>query len=147
MMALVRAVIFSSIWVDVDVVGLRVDVDEHDLRARHLDRFGRRDEAVRDRDDLVAGPTPSALSAMKSASVPLATPTQCVTPQYRANASSNALTYGPADERRLVETAAIAASISGLIDWYWALQIHERNVLISAFSVCYHLHRDVPFER
>ena len=39
MMAFVLGVIFSSIRVDVDVVGLRVDVDEHDLRARHLDRL------------------------------------------------------------------------------------------------------------
>ena len=41
---------------DVDVVGLRIDVDEHDLRAGHLDRFGRGDEAVGDGDDLVARP-------------------------------------------------------------------------------------------
>ena len=42
--------------VDVDRVGLRIDVDEHDLRPGHLDRLGRGDEAVGDRDDLVAGP-------------------------------------------------------------------------------------------
>ena len=55
MIAFVFEVIFSSIRVDVDVVGLRVDVDEHDLRPGHLDRLGRGDEAVGDGDDLVAG--------------------------------------------------------------------------------------------
>ena len=58
-----------------------IDVDEHDLRAGHLDRFGRRDEAVGDRDDLVARTDAERRSAMNSASVPLATPTQWSTPQ------------------------------------------------------------------
>ena len=39
--------------IDVDVVGRGVDVDEHHLRAGHLDRLGRGDEGVGDRDDLV----------------------------------------------------------------------------------------------
>jgi hypothetical protein len=41
------------------------------------------------------GSTPSARRAIVSASVPLATPTQWATPQYRANSSSNAETSGP----------------------------------------------------
>ena len=38
----------------IDVVGPWIDVDEHDLRTDHLDRFRRRNESVRDGDHFVA---------------------------------------------------------------------------------------------
>ena len=64
------------------------------------------------------GPTPSVRNAMNNASVPFARPTQCATPQYCANASSNAFTNGPPMKAVSEMTDAMAASMSGLIDWY-----------------------------
>ena len=64
------------------------------------------------------GPIPSVRNAMNNASVPFATPTQCPTSQYCANASSKAFTNGPLTNAVSEMTAAMAASISGLIDSY-----------------------------
>ena len=44
------------------------------------------------------GPTPAAISANRTASVPLATPTQYFVPQKAANSRSNASTCGAANE-------------------------------------------------
>ena len=79
--------------------------------ARLADRFDRRDERVRHGDDGVARPTPAAISANRTASVPLATPTQYFVPQYSANSRSKPSTCGPpmnAAERTASRNAARA---------------------------------------
>ena len=76
-------------------VGLRVDVDKIRLRAGLGNRFGGRDERVRHGHDDVAGRTPAAVNANRSASVPLFTPTQYFASQNSANSRSNPSTAGP----------------------------------------------------
>jgi hypothetical protein len=57
------------------------------------------------------GPTPIALSAIVSASVPFATPTACFAPQYDANSLSKAETSGPRMKRPPSTTEAMAAAM------------------------------------
>jgi hypothetical protein len=73
MMARVRGVISAFDQGGVDVAGGRVDVDEHRHGAQQHDGLGGGDEGERRGDDFVAGPMPSAISAISSASVPEAT--------------------------------------------------------------------------
>ena len=61
------------------------------------------------------GPTPAAMSAKRTASVPLPSPTQNLVPQYSANSRSNASTSGPpmkAADRIALRAAAINSSSS-----------------------------------
>jgi len=59
-------------------------------------------------------PIPRARSASSRASVPLATPTACGTPWYRATSASSADTLGPSINWVLSSTSRTAASISAL---------------------------------
>ena len=68
------------------------------LRARLGDGLGGRDERVRHGDDVSPGCTPAAISAKRSASVPLATPTACRTSQKSANSRSKLVHQRAADE-------------------------------------------------
>src|SRR5580765_1524174 len=58
------------------------------------------------------GPRPMARSDRYSASRPLATPIQCLTPRYRANSDSKASSSGPRMYQPLVATRRSAPSIS-----------------------------------
>jgi len=64
-------------------------------------------------------PMPRQWMAMHNASVPLPTPTTFLTPRYSAKSFSNDFELTKAQLSRI---PAIAASISGLIDRYWALR-------------------------
>ena len=55
-------------------------------------------EATKENAEVITsspGPMSSAMSAISSASVPLATEMQCLTPQRRASARSSSATSGP----------------------------------------------------
>jgi hypothetical protein len=68
------------------------------------------------------GPTPKASRARVRASVPLATPQACATPQYRANSSSSRRHSSPPMNCPPATTRATAPSISSRIRAYWALR-------------------------
>ena len=65
----------------VEVAVVLGDVDDDGTRARLRDRLERGHERVRGDDHLVPGPHPRASSPSRSASRPLARPTQCALPQ------------------------------------------------------------------
>ena len=92
----------------IEAVGLVLDVGEDRDRADGGDRLGGRVERERGADDLVAGCTPSARSAITSASVPLATPMPCAVPTCSANARSTSATRGPRMKRPESMTSPIA---------------------------------------
>ena len=73
------------------------------------------------------GPTPSANSASKIASLPEAQPTACSAPQYSAIAASNRAHAGPCTNAPESQTSAIAASTSPLQLRVLAVHIEHGN--------------------
>ena len=96
--------------VEVDVARGEVDVDEHRPGARALDHVGGGEEALRGRDDLVAGPDAEELQApppsrrWREVSVRTGRP-----PTYAESAFSKAATCGPLAIQRLRSVSATAA--------------------------------------
>ena len=65
------------------------------MRSGLGNRFGGRDEGMRNRHHDIAGLNPAAISANRRASVPLLTPTACRTSQNSAKSFSKSSTIGP----------------------------------------------------
>jgi hypothetical protein len=68
------------------------------------------------------GFTSRAMSAISSASVPLATPMQCFAPTYSASRCSSSVTSGPITYCPCSSTLAIRASTEGFRRRYWVLR-------------------------
>src|SRR6188508_1982241 len=78
------------------------------------------------------GPTPSAISATSSASVPDDRPTAWPTPMYPAISRSNPSTSGPPMKRWLSQTRAMAASSRSRSGPYWPCKSSKGTGIRSA---------------
>jgi len=118
MMALVRGVTFSSILL-VSMLCVLGSMSTNTTRAPV--EVTASDVAIKVFAAVMTSspcPMPSTLRAMKRASVPLPTPTQCFTPQYWAKADSKDFTKGPPTKADFEITSLMAQSISGFMLLY-----------------------------